>query len=80
MQGQAEAHPVAFRGDRQEAMGSVAAVLVRRDAWPAPGGWEATALSGTSWWITFAAYRGGIEILELAMLGEPSCTRWGTAA
>ncbi|MFE0257260.1 hypothetical protein [Streptomyces sp. NPDC059010] len=62
--------------DRQDAMESVATALVRKDAWPAPGGWDVTTLSGTGWWITFSAYSGGIEILDLGVLGEPSCTRW----
>ncbi|MFE7276905.1 hypothetical protein [Streptomyces sp. NPDC057623] len=63
-------------GDRQEVMGSIAAALVRSKAWPAPGGWAAATLCGQSWWISFAAYRDGIEVLDLGRVGGPSCTRW----
>jgi hypothetical protein len=66
--------------DRREVMESIAAALVQRDVWPAPGGWAAATRSGPSLWITFAAYLDGIEVLDLGRLGEGSCTRWRTVA
>lgn len=65
--------------DQWEVMESIAAVLARRDARPAPGGWAVT-LFGQSWWITFAAYCDGIWILDLGRLGEAGCTRWADDA
>lgn len=49
----------------REVMELIAATLVRREAWPAPGGWDAATLFGPCSWITIAAYPDGIDVLDL---------------
>ncbi|MFJ6085112.1 hypothetical protein ACIQI8_27260 [Streptomyces sp. NPDC092369] len=51
--------------DQREVLETIAAALVQRNAWPPPGGWDATTLSGSRWWITFTAYVDGIDILSI---------------
>ncbi|MEU8988653.1 hypothetical protein AB0C98_19755 [Streptomyces sp. NPDC048558] len=45
-------------------MATIAVALLRPEAWPAFGGWDAASLFGSRTWITFAAYADGIEILN----------------
>ncbi|MFF5968188.1 hypothetical protein ACFY64_31595 [Streptomyces collinus] len=54
---------------RQEVMEVVATVLVRRDAWPAMGGWDAAVRFGRRSWVVFAAYPDGIDVLDLGWAG-----------
>ncbi|MFF5984397.1 hypothetical protein ACFY78_36700 [Streptomyces olindensis] len=50
---------------RREVMELIATALVRPEAWPAPGGWDAATLFGPWSWITIAAYRDGIDVLDI---------------
>lgn len=54
---------------RQEVMETIAAALVRRDEWPAVGGWDAALRFGPRSWITFAAYPDGIDVLDFGWAG-----------
>ncbi|GAA3902454.1 hypothetical protein GCM10022207_84420 [Streptomyces lannensis] len=47
---------------RQEILETIAAVLVRRDAWPRPGGWEAARSFAPRSWMAFSAYLDGIDV------------------
>lgn len=53
---------------RREVMELIATALVRREMWPAPGGWDAALLFGSRSWITFAAYLDGIDVLRVGSL------------
>ncbi|MFM9602702.1 hypothetical protein [Streptomyces turgidiscabies] len=50
-------------------METIAGALVRRDRWPAPGGWDAALAVGPRSWITFAAYPDGIDVLDFGWAG-----------
>lgn len=52
----------------REAMSTIAAALVRPEAWPAPGVWDTARLFGSRTWITFAAHTDGIEVLNIGCL------------
>ncbi|MEV1082023.1 hypothetical protein AB0I98_27865 [Streptomyces sp. NPDC050211] len=54
---------------RSEVMELIATALVRRESWPAPGGWDAATLFGPRSWITFAAYLDGIDLLDVGWTG-----------
>jgi hypothetical protein len=54
---------------RHEVMELIATALVRRETWPAPGGWDAAFLFGPRSWITFAAYLDGIDVLRVGWVG-----------
>lgn len=50
---------------RQEAMETIAAVLVRPCAWPEPGGWRAAVMFGPRSWVSFTAFLGDIEVIDV---------------
>ncbi|MEU1935048.1 hypothetical protein ACH49O_19060 [Streptomyces coeruleorubidus] len=54
---------------RQEVMETIAAVLVRPESWPAPGGWEGALAFGPRSWVAFTAYLGGIQVYEVGWAG-----------
>ncbi|MFC8432224.1 hypothetical protein [Streptomyces sp. NPDC057253] len=54
---------------RREVMELIATVLVERGTWPAPGGWETAERFGSHSWITFAAYRDGIDVVRVGWAG-----------
>jgi hypothetical protein len=54
---------------RREVLESIATVLVRRDVWPDPGGWDAAVWFGCRSWLVFAAYPDGIDVLDLGWAG-----------
>lgn len=56
-------------GGRQEVMETIAAVLVRPAAWPAPGGWDGAAMFGPRSWVAFTAYAKGIEVYDVGWAG-----------
>jgi hypothetical protein len=54
---------------RREVMELIATALVERETWPAPGGWETAERFGPRSWITFTAYRDGIDIVRVGYAG-----------
>lgn len=54
---------------RQEVMETIAQALVRRDAWPEPGGWEAALWFGPRTWVAFIASLDGIDIVNMGWAG-----------
>ncbi|ELP64157.1 hypothetical protein PV735_05405 [Streptomyces turgidiscabies] len=54
---------------RREVMETIASALIRRDSWPAPGGWDAALWFGPQSWIVFSAYPDGIDVLEVGWVG-----------
>jgi hypothetical protein len=54
---------------RREVMEAIAAVLVRRDSWPALGGWDVALRFGSRSWVQFAAYGDGIEVVGVGWAG-----------
>ncbi|GHI04601.1 hypothetical protein AQI88_29735 [Streptomyces cellostaticus] len=54
---------------RQEVMETIAAALVRLDAWPDPGGWDAAVRFGSRSWVMFSAYLDGIDIIDVGWVG-----------
>lgn len=49
----------------QEVMETIAAALLRRDAWPEPGGWHGALQYGQRSWVAFTAYADGIEVYDV---------------
>lgn len=54
---------------RQEVMETIAAALVRPRAWPKPGGWHAVVVFGPRSWVSFTAFLGGIEVIDVGWAG-----------
>ncbi|WP_086672175.1 hypothetical protein [Streptomyces albovinaceus] len=54
---------------RQEVMETIAAVLVRPREWPEPGGWHAAVVFGPRSWVSFTAFLGGIEAIDVGWAG-----------
>ncbi|MEV6738640.1 hypothetical protein AB0N14_17595 [Streptomyces sp. NPDC051104] len=54
---------------RREVMETIAAVLVRRDVWPATGSWEGALWFGARSWVQFVAYLDGIEVVNVGWAG-----------
>lgn len=54
---------------RHEVMEMIAAVLVRRQSWPEPGGRSGALRFGRYSWIAFTAYADGIEVYEVGWAG-----------
>ena len=54
---------------RQEVMETIAAALVRPRAWPKPGGWHAAVVFGPRSWVSFTAFLGGIEVIDVGWAG-----------
>ncbi|MFD5478545.1 hypothetical protein [Streptomyces hawaiiensis] len=50
---------------RREILETIASVLLRRDAWPTVGGWEAATWFGRRSWVVFTAYPDGIDVVDL---------------
>ncbi len=50
-------------------METIAAALVRREAWPVPGGWSGMVLFGRQSWVAFTAYADGIEVYDVGRVG-----------
>ncbi|MEU6222262.1 hypothetical protein [Streptomyces sp. NPDC047042] len=53
----------------REVMELIAAALVAREAWPAPGGWEIAERFGPRSWIAFSAALDGIDIVGVGWVG-----------
>src|SRR2546429_3263163 len=65
-----------FRKDgRQEVMETIAAGVVRQDAWLAPGGWDGALWFGPWSWIGFVAYRDGIDVVDVGW-GGVKAAKW----
>ncbi|WP_189958843.1 hypothetical protein [Streptomyces alanosinicus] len=54
---------------RSDVMETIAAALVRRETWPAPGGWDGAAHFGRRSWIAFTAHAVGIEVYDVWWVG-----------
>lgn len=54
---------------RREILETIATVLVRREVWPALGGWDAAVWFGRRSWVLFAAYPDGIDVLDFGWVG-----------
>lgn len=54
---------------RQEVMETIAAALVRTCAWSEPGGWHAAVVFGPRSWVSFTAFLGGIEVIDVGWAG-----------
>ncbi|MEU1517970.1 hypothetical protein ABZ490_38470 [Streptomyces sp. NPDC005811] len=54
---------------RQEVMETIAAALVRPCGWPTPGGWHAAVVFGPRSWVSFTAFLGGIEVIDVGWAG-----------
>jgi hypothetical protein len=54
---------------RQEVMETIAAALVRPREWPEPGGWHAATVFGPRSWVSFTAFLGGIEVIDVGWAG-----------
>ncbi|MGB8942152.1 MAG: hypothetical protein WCD21_18210 [Streptomyces sp.] len=46
-------------------METIAAALVRPGEWPQPGGWHAALVFGPRSWVSFTAFLGGIEVVDV---------------
>ncbi|TQJ55989.1 hypothetical protein [Streptomyces sp. SLBN-115] len=54
---------------RQEVMETIAAALVRPREWPELGGWHAAVIFGPRSWVSFTAFLGGIEVIDVGWAG-----------
>lgn len=57
------------RAGHREVMETIAALLLRRDAWPAIGGEETATWFGARCWVVFGAYADGIELYDVGWAG-----------
>lgn len=53
---------------RQAVMETIAAALIRPEAWPAPGSFSLARQEGPRAWVVFAAWRDGIEAYNFGWL------------
>lgn len=54
---------------RREVFEAIAAALVRRGSWPAPGGWHGALSFGARSWVAFTSYLDGIEVYDVGWAG-----------
>jgi hypothetical protein len=56
--------------EQRAVLETVATVLVRREVWPMPDGWDTAAFCSARSQITFAAYADGIDVLDICRLDK----------
>jgi len=54
---------------RREVMETIAVALMRPRQWPEPGGWHAAVVFGSRSWVSFTAFLGGIEVIDVGWAG-----------